>query len=68
MLFFFSRLRDLFRRPLRLAGDHGATAVEYALMVAAIAVVIAGIVIVIGVQAGEIFTDVSTRWPREDGS
>jgi len=68
MLFFISRLRELFRRPLRLAGDQGATAVEYALLVAAIAVVIAGIVITIGGQADAIFTDVSTRWPREDGS
>ena len=39
--------------------EEGATAVEYGIMVAAIAAVIIGIVIVLGGQVDDAFTDVS---------
>ena len=41
--------------------DHGATAVEYALMAAMIAMVIIAAVIVLGTSLSSIFDDASTR-------
>lgn len=58
-----ARLRDLITMPFRAGVERGATAVEYALMIAGIAVVIAAIVIAVGAQTGAIFTDISTRFP-----
>ena len=44
----------------RLLSDHGATAVEYGLLVALIAAVIIGIVIVVGNQVSNAFNSVSS--------
>lgn len=54
-------LTKLFVRAQNLlAGDDGATAVEYGIMVAAIAAVIITIVITLGDQINAAFTAVST--------
>jgi pilus assembly protein Flp/PilA len=45
----------------RLQSDRGATAVEYGLLVALIAAVIIGIVIVVGHQVSNAFQSVSTN-------
>ncbi|OOB91578.1 Flp family type IVb pilin [Rathayibacter sp. VKM Ac-2630] len=51
----------------RLREDQkGATAVEYGLLVGLIAVVIIGVVVVLGPQLGDIFTDVSEQLPASD--
>ena len=42
------------------AGDHGATAVEYALMVALVALVIFAAVALIGPPLGAIFSNMAT--------
>jgi pilus assembly protein Flp/PilA len=44
----------------RLRSDRGATAVEYGLLVALIAAVIVGIVIVVGQQVSNAFNSVSS--------
>ncbi len=49
----FSRIR----RVARTAGDRGASAVEYGLMVAAIAAVIVGIVFGLGTLVGKTFNN-----------
>ncbi len=41
--------------------EDGATAVEYALMVAAIAAVIVTVVFAVGVRVGNAFTDMDTK-------
>lgn len=43
--------------------EEGATAVEYGLMVAAIAAVIVGIVVTLGGKIKQAFTDVNTALP-----
>ena len=43
--------------------EEGATAVEYGIMVAAIAAVIVGIVLTLGGQVNTAFTTVSTNMP-----
>ncbi len=48
--------------------DSGATAVEYGIMVAAIAAVIIGAVIVIGNRANKAFVDVGTALQGLDGA
>lgn len=48
------------RAQCGLAKDDGATAVEYGIMVAAIAAVIVAIVITLGDQINTAFTNVST--------
>ena len=45
------------REVMRKTKDHGASAVEYGLMVAAIAAVIVGIVFGLGKLVGQTFTD-----------
>jgi pilus assembly protein Flp/PilA len=45
----------------RLRSDRGATAVEYGLLVALIAAVIIGIVIVVGQQVSNAFNSVSSN-------
>ena len=45
----------------RLRSDRGATAVEYGLLVALIAAVIIGIVIVVGKQVSNAFNSVSSE-------
>ncbi|WP_285745023.1 Flp family type IVb pilin [Lentzea sp. NBRC 105346] len=47
----------------RLDRDRGATAVEYGLMVALIAVAVIGIVAVLGKQLGAMFTEVNDKLP-----
>jgi pilus assembly protein Flp/PilA len=46
---------------LRHRADRGATAVEYGLMVALIAVVIIGAVVLLGGKLSGLFTDVSNK-------
>jgi pilus assembly protein Flp/PilA len=46
---------------LRLRSDRGATAVEYGLLVALIAAVIIGIVIIVGKQVSNAFNSVSSE-------
>ena len=48
--------------------EEGATAVEYGIMVAAIAAVIIAIVVVIGGQTRDAFTQVSSQMPIGGGS
>ena len=48
--------------------DSGATAVEYGIIVAAIAAVIIGAVIVIGNRANKAFTDVGSALQGLDGA
>jgi pilus assembly protein Flp/PilA len=48
---------------LRGRSDRGATAVEYGLMVALIAVVIIGAVTLLGTQLSSLFTGVTTKLP-----
>jgi pilus assembly protein Flp/PilA len=45
----------------RLRSDRGATAVEYGLLVALIAAVIVGIVVIVGRQVSNAFQSVSTQ-------
>lgn len=45
--------------------DQGATAVEYALMAAAIAAAIVAIVFVLGVQVRGLFENVTTLWASQ---
>jgi pilus assembly protein Flp/PilA len=45
-------------------GDRGATAVEYGLMVALIAVVIIGAVTLLGSQLSALFTGVTSQLPQ----
>lgn len=45
--------------------DQGATAVEYALMVAAIAAVIVAIVFALGGQVSGLFDSVNSRWAAQ---
>jgi len=47
-----------------LGSDRGATAVEYGLMVALIAVVIIGAVSLLGVQLSTLFAGVSSKLPQ----
>jgi pilus assembly protein Flp/PilA len=47
----------------RLRSDRGATAVEYGLLVALIAAVIIGIVLILGRQVSNAFQDVSNSMP-----
>ena len=54
----FVSLRRFLPQPLR-AGDRGATAVEYGLMVALIAAVIVGVVTTLGGKLSTLFTTVS---------
>jgi pilus assembly protein Flp/PilA len=54
MLAFVAGVKD------RLSSEKGATAVEYGLLVALIAAVIIAIVVVLGTQINQAFTDVST--------
>lgn len=44
----------------------GATAVEYGLLVGLIAVVIIGVVVLLGPQLADIFTDVTEKLPASD--
>jgi pilus assembly protein Flp/PilA len=54
----FVALRRFLPRPLR-AGDLGATAVEYGLMVALIAAVIVGVVTLLGGNLTTLFSNVA---------
>ena len=47
----------LYARLNRVSAEHGATAAEYALFLAAIAAVIAGVVQTIGISLNNIFTN-----------
>ena len=47
----------LYARLNRVSEEHGATAAEYALFLAAIAAVIAGVVQTIGISLNNIFTN-----------
>jgi len=58
MLYYFAMLQAFLTKPLRK--EEGATAVEYGLMVAAIAAVIVAIVVTLGGQINTAFTEVST--------
>jgi pilus assembly protein Flp/PilA len=58
MLRFFVFVQSFVARPLR--SQRGATAVEYGLLVALIAAVIIGIVIVVGHQVSNAFCSVAT--------
>jgi len=49
---------------LRDRNDRGATAVEYGLMVALIAVVIIGAVTLLGNQLSSLFTGVTSKLPK----
>jgi len=51
----------------RLRPESGVTAVEYGLLVALIAAVIIGIVIVVGHQVSDAFNSVSSKLPSGDG-
>jgi pilus assembly protein Flp/PilA len=48
--------------------EKGATAVEYGLMVALIAVVIIGVVAALGGQLGDLFTEVGTKLENPGGA
>ena len=48
--------------------EEGATAVEYGIMVAAIAAVIIGVVIAIGTETNRAFSEVSTELKKLPGS
>jgi Flp pilus assembly pilin Flp len=50
-------LLSLYARLNRISDEHGATAAEYALFLAAIAAVIAGAVQTIGISLNNIFTN-----------
>lgn len=52
-------VQNFLARPLR--SDRGVTAVEYGLLVALIAAVIIGIVIVVGHQVSNAFSTVSSK-------
>lgn len=52
------RLRAWARRSARLTGDDGATAVEYALMVGSIALVVIGSVGALGIAVNGLFAGV----------
>ena len=52
---------DYLMARMNIKSDEGATAVEYGLLVALIAAVIVGIVLVLGGQVGQAFSDVSTE-------
>lgn len=54
----FVSLRRFLPQPLR-AGDRGATAVEYGLMVALIAAVIVGVVTLLGGNLTTLFSNVA---------
>ena len=54
-------MTQLIRRRFAWTNEHGATAVEYALMVMLIALVIIAAVIVLGTSLSSIFNDVGTR-------
>ena len=58
MLELFVSLRGFLSQPLR-GGDHGATAVEYGLMVALIAAVIVGVVTLLGGNLSTMFSNVT---------
>lgn len=58
-----AHLPEPLTKPFRSDAERGATAVEYALIIAGIAVVIAAIVITVGGQIGAMFTDIATRFP-----
>lgn len=49
------------RKPFGSDGD-GTTAVEYALMAAAIAAVIVAIVLVLGIKVSGLFDGLNSRW------
>ena len=55
-----SRLVKLQTKVATLRDDRGATAVEYGLMVALIAIVIIGAVTVLGTNLSNLFGDVAT--------
>jgi len=59
MLKHFVSVENLVARPLR--SERGVTAVEYGLLVALIAAVIIGIVIVVGHQVSNAFNSVSSK-------
>ncbi|MGN6333602.1 MAG: Flp family type IVb pilin [Motilibacteraceae bacterium] len=56
-------LKYIAKLQLRANEDRGATAVEYGLMVAAIAAVIVVIVFTLGKQINVAFTTVSSKFP-----
>jgi pilus assembly protein Flp/PilA len=58
MLMFLMSLRTFLPQRL-LRDDRGATAVEYGLIVALIAAAIAGIVLTVGTDIGNVFTSVT---------
>jgi pilus assembly protein Flp/PilA len=57
MNYLAGKLRTILAKP-----EHGATAVEYGLMVALIAVVIIGAVTLLGTQILALFTDVAGKF------
>lgn len=63
MLYYFTLLQNFLAKPLEKDRDKGATAVEYGLMVAAIAAVIVAIVVTLGGQINAAFTAVSNALP-----
>ena len=66
MLKLFVAAQNFLAVPLR--SERGATAVEYGLLVALIAAVIVGIVIVVGKQVSDAFNSVSGNLPHGGGA
>ncbi|WP_034270822.1 Flp family type IVb pilin [Haloechinothrix halophila] len=63
MLYYISLLQSFLSKPLEKDRDKGATAVEYGLMVAAIAAVIVGVVVILGGQINAAFQTVVDALP-----
>lgn len=63
MLYYITMLQAFLAKPFEKDREKGATAVEYGLMVAAIAAVIVAIVVTLGGQINTAFTTVSNSLP-----
>jgi pilus assembly protein Flp/PilA len=61
--YFYLRRRNMKKLIAFIKDEEGATAVEYGLMVAAIAAVIVAIVVTLGGQVNTAFTTMSTNMP-----
>jgi pilus assembly protein Flp/PilA len=63
MLYYIALLQNFLTQPLRKDREQGATAVEYGLMVALIAVFIIGAVTLVGTGLDALFNDVADELP-----
>ncbi|GAA5102529.1 Flp family type IVb pilin [Haloechinothrix salitolerans] len=63
MLYYFTLLQSFLAKPFDKDREKGATAVEYGLMVAAIAAVIVAIVVTLGGKINTAFNTVVTELP-----